>query len=1419
MSSERLGRQLFVDTAKDGYLRGIYTNTLHQEHVFVNKRKRKCRFSPRMWRKLLFLKGKEMSVPGTPVTEGVVKTPYDSSVSYHYKEAVHLGVPVRYVIIEPTTGRLSFFVEVFDLDEHPDAKFTTIFSYIRQLVEANPVMTLSQIWDNISQFQGDTFSPLELVYIWLHALPEYRIQNDAVFAQIIAFLQSVGEESPYANMAGFLEYYRDNWLPRFQADLLKDRQIVEKFTLAQEQISRIPPLNHSGIELDSIMVSYDFSFENNPLPDIFNTSFTDYVIPFIQYNIEPLKGREESEERYYKVYKGRSVDAQPNYNNIVIPPERAKRGQTIYLNIWTGSAEGEDEGELEEDARIGKKEAFLTSSISYLPDQKVVRVTIDAPYTSEVDQNTIIDRLHQHVPGLPRPPERAISENRISGSFTVYNINIIDEIFLHLVMNNPLFNTYLYVEESQKSFAVKQRLIIHYRGAISDPTGTSRAAVSATISEDRIPRGEKIIILNELGQPVQYVVPNPEGLVVIRVKMTKASSRRVANQFVNILSRLFRIYVQEGGALLNEYLRFIPDYQLVINQKMQELAGGLETVQPGQETGLESESRITQLQKYASDIFVKNYARQCQKPLQPRGISANEIPAAERRTFINRSGIAEARQVLPFPPSNPRYFFVCPNDKYPYPGVKVNKTLSNKHEYPFIPCCFQINQVSRAGSNWNLYVSGGEPRAAKTNARSSHEIKTDKSLPPGRFGFVDSMVVNFIRKYSDESGEIRRYGVPRSTNSFIHCVALGVEDPNYVNSPDREAWVSQVRTNLFNLRIRPELLRQEMFDMTNDDIIEHATNEDEFFDPLMYYRAMEELFDCNIYIFALNDKDRRTGQETSLLQLPRHKYFHVHPPVPRSKNVLIVRHWGSESDDLEYPQCELILDRLSYGIRYNFDEEMNRLLYPALAFVGRTLTWQITPERSSGTVERSPIEPDQLVARQNMYSVLNYKMIFGNIQINGQVIDSSGKARMFALLPQWGNVEHTAVSPLQVYVNVPPTAPLNVPEFRPEEIGRSLPPYERTVELFGEPVSVTTSTDGRYLTGLWFPAGDIQFAFYCPCTEFPMVDFLKSYPNINTSSELAALTVSIPRESDRPGGTSLDRIREFRRASNFIIQIVQYLYLVAGRPTDLDTFMASIAGMLPQENKVDSALIYNMRGLKRVLPEGPDVQTVLVQLSAQLPKVFPSGRLLIYDDAMRVGVRYNLWKWARDIQDLPIDISTYRELKDYYSSKQDFDVGPQEFILSSLQEYNSWSSVYVPSSNLQQRSIQNLKDNIQTKLNPNAFSYKEPYIFQKSGNTTIGTSLDPRDDRFYLIQNVTGGEFLRAIQVANTWFLEKKNTGFNTAPYSAPAAPVHVIYKISQGSSTVVETNMTNGNARFLEILNYGNPAGGGLYAAMLPIL
>lgn len=1341
--------------------------------------------------------------PFSTLSNLTLESPYDTSLSFLYKQAIQMGVPLRFLLIH-LNSRQAQIITFFNLETDRDVQFITLFEFIKQLVLEDNNITITQIWEIIAKFN---YNPLELVPVWLHAIPEYRVENAALLDQVNVFMSNLGEPIRYASMAEVINNYEEKWLTQYEKEYQYDLKTLQQYVNAQSEIAQIEPLAHSGLIVDSVIVTYDYPVAEgvDPLPDIFNSAINSYLVPFIQYNIKAIKGNTDDIKRFYKVYKGKSVDTRPDYNNVVLLSDQTSRANTIYLNVWQGtdyydpSLEDEAE-EAYDDAKNGAKGGFGSVSISLIVGKEngsptLIRVKFKSPQTEDVSPQTIINRIHRHVPmltlpGVPAPETDSLTgapqnvrEVQISGMFSVYQTLISEVPFFDLIMNDALFSSYLYLEESGKSLAEKTRLNIHYRGVStelnpSEQGGKNKSSVAATLNEEVLPAGQKFYVS---GYDQEYTV-GPGNLQIVNVKITRSSSRKVAEQFMDVLTRLFRRYHERADEILQKYYRLIPEARLLVQAKTQPTPNSKTSFQAAIRSIDQGATLVKQLQSIAPDIFASGWARSCQPvSRQPKPIAYEEIPLWQNRMIQTTQGPL-ARQVMSFPKDNPRIYLVCPDDNNPYPGVIVNKK-ANREMYPYLPCCFKENELTRPNSALNKYLRDENYVAAKQTA-SAHIMKSDKILDPDRIGHIHTEVSSFLLQQYSEEGDISqffRYGVPRSYNSFIHCVALAMGTSDYLNAPDREEWVSQFRENLFDItfaspqmrggfkeKLLPETLRQELYDMANTDIITKATDNDDFFDPLLYYRALEIIFDCNIYVFAQTDQEHQTGFKTSLLKLPRHKYFYSHPPTPGKPVVLILRHWGPKDATLKYPQCEIIIQGEMVNKRVEnrimqFDDFMNTRLYPVLSFVARTISWQIYESNST------PV----LTARLNIYSAVNYNLLFGYIRITGQIIDNAGKARMFELAPEYDPDSNTFTS-LRIYVNVLPTAPLNVPQFNVLDASRNLPAYEKTIELFGDPISATVSTDQKYLTGLWFPMGDIQFGFYCPCKTSLWEEFFAKYPNINTNSEMAALTINIPR-MQQLGESPVQRIRYLRRTAQFIDQIIKYLYLLAGSPDNIMNWLATFSTLLG-EPRPDSVQLYQVTQLPRILPAPmPDedaVSSVLRQLSALVPNMFYAGKFLIYDPQMLEGLVYQLIRFRKNFEGLNIAPVSLRQLQDYYDQKDDFQFNTEsEFILGSLKEFKIWQEEYVPSPSLPQRTIQTLKRSIQTKLNPNAFAYQEPYIYQRSTNGTSESSLDPRMDKFYLIQNVAGGEFRRAVQVAYTWFQDKRNTGFTTDPYEGVTVP------------------------------------------------
>lgn len=945
---------------------------------------------------------------------------YDNSVTLLYKKAASLQVPIKYVLIKPREEKENILIGTFNLEENKDSDFITLFEFIGDQVNKNPDIEFSEIWDLVSNFRSDFIGPFNLISSILYAVPGYLdpeyYKDPKVLEKINNMLSHARYSNKYDNMNQVIENY-NNWYKNYQEEFAEDMNVLESYVKSQDELSNINPLIYGPLIIDNVVVSYTLKAEPgiNPLPDIFDSTKNSYIVPFIQQNITQIKDQDEKVPRYYKIYRGRSIELQPVYSNIIIETKKAKYGNTIYFNIY--SDEKDEQDIMEEDARQSHKKSFKIAGIHYNEINETLQITINSPRRKDVTEWTLIERLHDHVdhPLLIRKPEKhEVKELEIGGYFMIYNANFNHYLLSYLIMNDPLFSSFIYLEETSKNFPFQPAYNIHYRGVSLrkedklDRPGKSRAksSVSATLSVETIPANEFFKI--QKGEIISKERRN-EPIYAIRVKIKKSTSRAVAEQFIKVITRLFRRYLYEGEKISEEYENFVPEYKTL---RLEKEDIGEYVVESYEKTG----SLLSDLKKYSPEVFLKGYAKRCQKPRQPIPIRSAEEEIRIKQNLVVEDDNLKPRPVISYPKDKAKYKFSCDSKDYPFVGVVENLKLTNREQFPYLPCCFKDSATADATIR-EYYGGKGliiEKRRKKVS-RKGRDMTGKFFLEEDQLGLIDTQLLSYLQKYYPESEmgaepkEFLRFGMPRNYNSFLHCIFRALLSEEYLKS-DRETFVANFRQNILkNHNLYPELVKQELYDRSLEDIRTSIVDLDTLFDPIWYYRLVETLFNVNIYIFSYDDRDHKTGQKISLLNLPRYKHFHSHPPYPGRPVILILRHYGSPSEDQSYPNCELIVERKGSSYGYQFGDRMNQLLYPALAFVGRTLTWQVLEWQKEGQTLK------EMTTRINVYSSVNYEILFGEIPIIGQIIDASGKTRMLALAPQWQNKKHTEYSSLQIY--------------------------------------------------------------------------------------------------------------------------------------------------------------------------------------------------------------------------------------------------------------------------------------------------------------------------------------------------------------------------------------------------------------------
>ena len=491
---------------------------------------------------------------------------------------------------------------------------------------------------------------------------------------------------------------------------------------------------------------------------------------------------------------------------------------------------------------------------------------------------------------------------------------------------------------------------------------------------------------------------------------------------------------------------------------------------------IQSDQKLRALQNGARSIFVKGYAKRCQKQNQGVLISPKDVDTW-KQDYPNRSMITYPKDKIL---GQPQIIYGCPDERFPHACLKANHDLSNKEEHPFVPCCCADDPKLSRKSAYNRYYypsdsATDEERVVMSSSKTMSS--NTKLLRFGQRGDLPQLPESFLLEKGFKA-PIGRFGVFRSINSIIHCLFWAVQDEDYISRSitgvERAMMVEEWRKNVMitednqsprddngepltwflRRRVHPAVVYQELYDNTDEDIRQLVGAPHRRFDSALLYRILEAYFNVNIFVFEeANPKARAT------LEIPRNKVFHIREQRFDRPSVLLYKHMKSE-EDLE-PHYELInIDgRVLMGRRDSVR------LFDLFTDLYRTFIFT-----TSGVID----DPYSSTA-PSIRSVL----VEANFTLHGQYVDQYGKGR--------GYYVSAIVADVQVFGTVAcyPQQLLDLP------IYKSVTPFPHSIvtQLFPKPTA--KSLDNGVVTGLWFSIAAYERAMYVPIVEAPVDAYVK----------------------------------------------------------------------------------------------------------------------------------------------------------------------------------------------------------------------------------------------------------------------------------------------------------------------------------------
>lgn len=832
---------------------------------------------------------------------------------------------------------------------------------------------------------------------------------------------------------------------------------VNKVLVQQESI-KSSDLSYKQITFTSSVKAY-IQFENTvknfPLSDFtneeliwfFDSFLIDNNLSIVQYNQQTINSNQDNILKYIK-FDGKKIKLIDSAKSLI---SKNSKPQYIYCYV----------------SKLNKnnKYNYLIITILLQPSLIEFKITLDTEEEAEEERNAeinldkeIINILSQNTPIIIGE----LIETKISATFKIFGVLLDDIIFIDMLLNDDIMNTYLHLDERVTFWSEKKRLILHMKSIEYTYLNKSEEQAEETMSE-------LIAMISQIesNKLERYKIHDSEeilkfepGSMYLEVNIIRAISKSAIYRFYDLITKLISYYTKNKETVEKEYLKIFPNLKF---SKFKEVKRTLYQKKSSKKGKVKREL----LKFYAPDVFITGSPRLCQKGRQPIILeNEDDVKNFTDQQFTYKDKIRN-REVLRFPRDNPIYNFGCEDNKSPFIGVKKSN-LSNNNIFPYIPCCFEKPQMDPdVKSAYHDYYSEAE---RLTNIKSKHILITDKLADFDSFGYVNRKLENLFEKYVSSS-MLLRYGVVRSNNSFLHCVLTAINDTNYMSilkQDERELYVKDIKLLIFN-DIHYTLGKQEMYDYTENEIYELVLSDTKFLDPKLIFRYIEEYFGINIFIFKYKRSIATNDIETKL-EIPRHKLFHSRYVDPNRKSVIILKNSEKINDNL-ITNCELLVISKYTDINEAitiFDDSITSYMIELTKYINKTKIWGF--------------DNSNLTLLDDNFIYLNFELSVSekeDISYVSQFIDDNGKCFGYIIKISSG---------IEITIMIPPTRPFNLPL---SDYDIEFPDYQEVLKIFDNPSSYSTD-DNNTINGLWYENN----SFFIPIKKIDKINKFFSYLSV-----------------------------------------------------------------------------------------------------------------------------------------------------------------------------------------------------------------------------------------------------------------------------------------------------------------------------------
>nr|QBK93823.1 MAG: uncharacterized protein LCPAC406_01370 [Pithovirus LCPAC406] len=816
-------------------------------------------------------------------------------------------------------------------------------------------LTLSQIYELLSFHWPDKINVAMLYF-------SIRLNVDEIKDFINDGMYNVAER--------YKSWVRQEYISRGN-----DMKLLSKLLGYQNVIIDLELFKSTAFIISSFRSIYSLEIRPKDGIRLFDKMKVSEGIPFIYY-------RESGENVYSKVYRSGIKRSILSASNTAIPGK-------IYINIWI--------------------EKSIYSMATYTVKTNELELTVQEIYqirTIELLENAFSSLLIQ------------TKKTKIRGSFAIYSVEFDRSSFLDVILNDSVLNKYLYVDDSTST--IKTHVQLKFTSTMGTTSGYKTYDDTSTERKKSVLRcnveymytepGDKFLIESrnesKSGKVTTKLVnyESKERENMINFTVSDSDNIDIITSFIETMRRLITIYDRyeikyEYSFLLDNYIPTVakPFVQQKTTSARKRRSGKIG----------EPKTKLQRLTELDDVLFASGYARLCPPSNQPISISESEAKVYKGKG-----------NVLKFPNIDGEFYYFIGSVKYPFVGVKPNRTKS-VNVYSHVPCLYVAKQ--------DVSIKKWRAGEAIKKKKSSQKITLTSKILPFLIQGVLSPKLDKLVSVGDEQKDVeyRRLGMIDSKSSFLQCLLEAVMDREYNNAKDKLKYVHDLRVQMAQ-EINLGVLKQELYDLAEEEIRKDLEDVSVFLDPRLHFRVLEELFGVTVYTFT------KQGE----LEIPRYRIHHIKPY--KKRNVVMI--YKDEE------QCELIFSTVRV-----YSHKIKPLHSLFLRAHG-TYTWSIAEQSKT-----------KFYLREDLYSSVYFYGYVLKSYATHQYIDNYGKVRGFL----------TKVNDIEIFIAIIPSEPVNIPMLNERNFMPPQPNVREILDIFKH-----ISPSGFNSHGIWYPILDIRYGIF-----------------------------------------------------------------------------------------------------------------------------------------------------------------------------------------------------------------------------------------------------------------------------------------------------------------------------------------------------